>query len=64
MSDYRLPVQVLLGQVAGPGIKSRRKGSWPTIVHNRPVCAESGVKVVQTRPGQTSPKKLISTVPT
>ena len=33
MPDERLPVQVLFGQLSGPGVKGRPRDSWRTVVH-------------------------------
>ena len=33
MPDDRLPVQVLFGQLASPGVKGGPRGSWRTVVH-------------------------------
>ena len=32
MPDERRPVQVLFGQLSGPGVKARPRDSWQTVV--------------------------------
>ena len=44
MADERLPVQVLFGQLPGPGVKGRPRGSWRTVVHKDLSALKAGLK--------------------
>ena len=42
--DERLPVQVLFGQLSGPGVKGRPRDSWRTVVHKDLSTLKVGLK--------------------
>ena len=62
MPDERLPVQVLFGQLSGPGVKGRPRDSWQTFVHKNLSTLKVGLKWYKLAQNRQAWRQLIATV--
>ena len=64
MSDERLPVQVLFGQLSGPGVKGCPRDSWRTVVRKDLSNFKVGLKWYELAQNRRAWRQLIATVRT
>ena len=64
MPGERLPVQVLFGQLSGPGVKGRPRDSWRTVVHKDLSTLKVGWKWHKLAQDRQAWRQLIATVRT
>ena len=64
MPDERLPVQVLFGQLSGPGVKDRPRDSWRTVVHKDLSTLKVGLNWYKLAQDRQAWRQLIATVRT
>ena len=64
MPDERLPVQVLFGQLSGPGVEGCPGDSWRTVVHKDLSTLKVGLKWYKLAQNRQAWRQLIATVRT
>ena len=62
MPDERLPVQVLFGQLSGPGVRGRPRELWRTVVHKDLSAVKVGIKRYKLTRYRQAWRQLIATV--